>query len=38
MFLNGTNDMYVNVITRKENASEDWDCITCMFLTSFSII
>jgi len=29
--------MYVSVIMEKENASEDWNCITSMFLTSFNI-
>jgi len=29
--------MYNNVITGKQNASEDWNCITSMFLTSFNI-
>jgi len=28
--------MYVTVSTVKENASEDWNCITTMFLTSFN--
>jgi len=30
--------MYVSVITGKENASEDWNCITSMFLTSWKWI
>ena len=29
--------MYVTVITGKENTSEDWNCITSMFQTSFNI-
>jgi len=29
--------MYVSVIMGKENASEDWNYITTMFLTSFNI-
>ena len=28
--------MYDNVITGKENASKDWNCIISMFLTSFN--
>jgi len=30
--------MYVSVITGKENASEDWNCITTMLLTSVTFI
>jgi len=29
--------MYDRVITGKENASKDWNCIISMFLTSFNI-
>jgi len=29
--------MYVNVITGKENVSEEWTCVASMFLTSFNI-
>jgi len=29
--------MYDSAITRKENASKDWNCIMSMFLTSFNV-
>jgi len=29
--------MYDSVITGKENASKDWNCMILMFLTSFNI-
>jgi len=29
--------MYHNVITGKENASKEWNCIASMFLTSFNV-
>jgi len=28
---------YHNVITGKENASKEWNCITSMFLTGFNV-
>jgi len=29
--------MYDSVITAKENASKEWNCIMSMFLTSFNV-